>query len=40
MTCLGPELKAGTITLTHLDGRGGSYYQNGKYFGPPEEFRN
>jgi hypothetical protein len=39
-TCVLPELKAGTAYLTHLGGRGGGYYQNGKYFGPPEEFQN
>jgi hypothetical protein len=42
--CILPELKAGlkdgTLALTHLGGRGGGYYQNGKYIGPPEEFRN
>jgi hypothetical protein len=43
--CLQPELAEGLVTgkiaLTHLGGRGGSYFQaNGKYFGPPEEFQN
>jgi hypothetical protein len=43
-TCAQPELIAGlrdgSIAWTHPGGRGGGYYQNGKYFGPPEDVNN
>jgi hypothetical protein len=42
--CLGPfkaGVKEGTVAMTDLGGRGPGYYTtNGKYFGPPEEFKN
>jgi hypothetical protein len=45
LTCLRPQLeeglRTGKIGMTHLGGRGGSYWHtNGHYHGPPEESQN